>query len=134
MKIRTDYVTNSSSSCYVIAYKDIPSIDEETSKKYPAMVKLWTTMIKEILDDGEKISTIEQYNEWFIERYGWKDQTIEELLEEEDYYKKNYEKGCNYMNKGYSIIEKSVDYSEETMEYIIKSLHDKENFIIISED
>ena len=37
MKIREDFVTNSSSSSYVIAYKASPNFDEETIQRYPIL-------------------------------------------------------------------------------------------------
>lgn len=143
MKIRTDYVTNSSSSSYVIAYKSSPEIDEETLKKY-SFLKNYGKLIETVLftegDNDTTAGTVsktkEEYDNNFISKYGWRDNaTVESILEDDDYMVDMYNKAIEYLGKGFNILDKRVDYNDTYCQNMIRELaEDKENFVILEDD
>ena len=142
MKIRSDYVTNSSSSSFVVAYRKLPEFDEETLSKYP-FLEHYGNLIEKVLftegdydtDAGEVFRTKEEFDAHIIDEYGWGHRsTIEEILEDYDYSKWVYNTAIKYLADGFNILEKSVDYSDSFCNNIIHALaEDKENFIILEE-
>lgn len=143
MKIRSDYVTNSSSSSYVIAYKTLPEIDEETLTKYP-FLKNYGKLIETVLfTEGDNDTTAgvvsrtkEEYDKNFVSEYGWKnDSTVESILEDDDYLTDMYNRAVEYLEKGFNILDKRVDYNDTYCSNMIKELaEDKENFVILEDD
>lgn len=143
MKIRSDYVTNSSSSSYVIAYKTIPKIDEATLTKYP-FLKNYGKLIETVLfTEGDNDTTAgvvsrtkEEYDKNFVSEYGWKkDSTVESILEDDDYLTDIYNRAIEYLEKGFNILDKRVDYNDTYCSNMIKELaEDKENFVILEDE
>lgn len=139
-KIRLSFVTNSSSSSYVIAYKSYPDIDEKTLTKYP-FLKTYGSLIERVLftegnndtTAGEVCKTKEEWDESFIREYGWRDlNTVEKILEDEPYLKVRYEEAIEYLNKGFNILQKRVDYCDDFCVEVFNELaKDKDNFIIL---
>ena len=139
MKIRTSFVTNSSSSSFVIAYKDFPEIDRETLDKYP-LLKHYKKLIEKILftednldtTEGEVCCTKEELDEYMLDNYGWRNSTLEEILEDDDYLTNLYNDALKYIEDGFNILCKQVGYDNTYFYDMVESLaEDEENFIIL---
>lgn len=142
MKIRSDFITNSSSSSYVIAYRSMPEFDEETLTKYP-FLKAYGQLIEKVLfaegdsetSSGEVARTKEEYDKWFVENYGWRNQSLDELLADDSWLLKRYNKAIEYLEKGFNILSKFVDYNDEYCMSVFHELaKDKDNFIILEDE
>ena len=125
MKIRSDFVTNSSSSSYVIAYKGLDT-------PHPS-IKSLNKMIEIVLFSdgghettrGEKVRTIDELDSYMVDTYGYSDlNTIDKLLSADSYTKKIHTECVKALNEGYTILFKDVGYSDEPLSAL---LHDIAN-------
>lgn len=143
MKIRSDYVTNSSSSSYVIAYKFLPEIDEETLSRYPFLKNYGKLIEKVLFTEGDNDTTAgtvsktkEEYDKNFVDEYGWtSDMTLADILEDDEWLINRYNKAIEYLEKGYNILDKSVDYNDSYCQNMIRELaEDNDNFVILEDE
>lgn len=139
MKIRSDYVTNSSSSCFIIAYRNMPNYDADTLKKYP-ILKMYPKLIEVVLDEESNyetdsaiiFSTKEEYDEYFMECFGYKGNNIQEICEEDEDLEEEYNTVIEYINHGYTIAVKEIGYGDETLVSIVETLEeDNDNFVVL---
>lgn len=134
MKIRLDFVTNSSSSSYIVAFKNGYDFDEETLKKYPflkhyngEMDRITNYLLnQDCCSDTSfdfEINTKEELDNFCIKYYCW-DQPLEDWIKDNvDFYNKMKE----LIEKKYSIFKINIDYNDSY-------LYNEIDFLINSND
>lgn len=142
MKVRLDFVTNSSSSSFLIAYKTDNTFDPETLEKYPFLHKYSELLEQILLSEGGHSDTtkgivykdIDSIKKYFMENYGWPSKsTLAEILEDEEYLADLYENVIKYINSGYWIIDKKIDYEDGILVNIFRRMNG-ENLIILDSE
>ena len=126
MKYRSGFVTNSSSSSYVVAYKKIESA--KTEKESTFLNKLYSTLMKGLFD--YRIETEEDLVERILTLYGC--DKLEDALKNE-YVKNYYETTVELIRDGYVVAEREIDYNDFDTQGLIESLIDDDNIILLRE-
>jgi len=91
MKIRNGFVSNSSSSSFIVAVDDV---DEQA--------KVTVTIEVDILKYVDTtIRTKKELDDFYLSEYGWNNQTLEEILEDHgNYMREGYEKSLEAIGRG----------------------------------
>lgn len=115
-KIRSGFVSNSSSSSFILP------VSGDITDKFAITITL--NDLKRMLSFGESgidalISNKQELDSYIVDQYGWRDQSLEQVLESE-YIKEKYDELLAIINSGISVLVGDIDHSDSAMEDFIK--------------
>lgn len=142
MKIRMGFVTNSSSSSFIIAYKDLTS-SSETSKSDQKYLNTLMRILEERLqftnedwcdtDEGTIFKSESEIKNYWLERYVYSDMSLDEYFKQYPDQKELYDNIIKNLKNGYRVIIKEVGNFDDDFREFVKELIDDKNVILIEE-
>lgn len=123
MKVRADFVTNSSSSSYIISAKLTDNEDV-------------TILLENILNSISHytVSNKEELDRFIIDEYSYGSiDTVEKIIEDDSYVEEKYNKLLEAINNNESLHFYNIDYEDDAFGKILYAI-EKSNFGKVLED
>ncbi len=121
MKVRIGFVSNSSSSSFVLPF--------DKGEKFT--IKLTINDLKEAINQSEDsrvyaiVTTESELKEWIMEQYGGRNQSFEDLTKEEGWVLDKYQELMEIIDKGKCVMFGSIDQNDQSIQSLIERVGGK---------
>ena len=132
MKFRKGFVTNSSSSSFIVAVKD------DGSETLNAFMKAFVD--SEDYNEtrkGHSYKTKEELDKYYVENFkSSRCKTLEKILEDDEYLEEQYNKELECIEKGFVILTKDIGYGDDGLTSFVSIFAESlgENAILFDTD